>query len=319
MLGVNAQLASVNSLNADLIKNTDGLVAGDLLNEKLGLLTRNIKAMSVFEGSQSVTDPITGMKLMDLSFAVDDLGRYVIGNLIAPLRLLGLSHDVKSAMYYYEDKVNKLNITLASLQHQSVVLQDVYNSYLQYEQGPARQSNEGKAGSSVVMPQLSIDMLDKLVSLSGDAAREKYKQQLNGQRLSLAKEIADTESAASDAKLILAAVRKVASTGGKLSSSDEQYLNKIQSDLPQVLDKMSDFFRVSDRIYRQLSIESVGIRDQLYVPVTNTILVKKTLLDTKATILTWLALMFLTTVIVVPVCLIRNAMNAREKARALVE
>lgn len=315
VLGVNAQLASGNSLNADLIKSVDSLVAGDLLNEKLALLTRNISAMSTFEGSQSITDPITGMKLMDLSFAVDDLGRYVIGNLIAPVRLLGLSHDTKSVIYYYEDKINKLDITLASLQRQSAALQDIYNSYLQYEQGPAQQSNEGKAGSSVLMPQLNTDMLDKLVSLSGDAAREKYKQQLNAQRLLLAKGIADTESATSDAQLILSAVQKATATGGKLSSSDEQYLNKIQAGLPQVLSKISDFFGVSDRIYRQLSIESVGIRDQLYVPVTNTILVKKTLLDIKSTILTWLALLFLTTVIVVPVCMIRNAM----KARALVE
>ncbi len=314
VLGVNVQLASVNSLNTSLINQVDGLVAGDLLNEKLSLLTQNIQAMSTYEGSQSITDPVTGMKLKDLSYAVDDLGRYVIGGLMAPLRLLGLSHDIASASYYYEDKVNRLKISLAALQRESMVLQDVYNSYLQYERSPAQQGNETKGSSPVVMPQLSADMLDKLVSLSGDVAREKYKQQLNDKRLQLMKYIADTESAIADAQLIRSGLQKNSSVAGKLSSTDEQYLAKLKTDLPSVLAQMSSFFAVSDRIYRQLSIESVGIKDQLYIPVTNSILYKKTIIDIKSTLLIWLALMFLTTIIVVPVCMIRNAIKTRDLA-----
>lgn len=311
VLEVNAQLASINSLNADLIKKSEGLIAGDLLYEKLALLKENIKEMSKFEGVQSIKDPVTGMKLMDLSFAVDDLGRYVIGDLISPLRELGLSRDVKSTLYYYEDKVNKLKINLAALNRQANALKDVYDSYVQVDRKAPEQGKEGQISSPTVVPQLSADMLDKLVSFSGEAVRETYKQELNKKWFVLTKDVADAESTLANAQLVLSSVQKAVASGGKLSSGDEQYLIRIERDIPNILTKMASFFEVSDRIYRQLSIESVGVKDKLYIPVTNTVVINKTLFDIKSTLLVWIALLFLTTVIVVPVCMIRNAMIAK--------
>jgi hypothetical protein len=312
VLNINVQLASVNSLNADLISKADGLVAGDMLNAKIILLKDNIKAMSEFEGSQSIADPVSGMKLMDLSYAVDDFNSYVVNGLLAPIRLLGLSNNRLATSFYYEDKVMKMSISLTSLQRQSAAVKEVYNSYLQFERSSTQAGGEGRNGSAtMVAPQLSVDMIDKLVGMSGDADREKYKQSLNDKRLALALNIADAESAISEAQLMLSALQKAAANGGKLTPTDELYLSKIKTDLPVVLAKLTDFFRVSERIYEQLSVESVGIKDQLYVPVTNRILVKKTLIDIKSTVLIWIALMFLTTVLVIPFCMIRNAMKAR--------
>jgi hypothetical protein len=315
VLNINVQLASGSSLNPDLIRQADGLVAGDMLRTKINLLSQNIDAMSKFEGSQSITDAVSGMKLMDLSLAVGDLNSYVINTLLAPIRVLGLSRENRSTSYYYEDKIAKLKMSLASLQRRSLAVQEVYSSYLQYERKPNQQGGDSKTGgASMVAPQLTGDVIDKLISMSGDAAKEKYKQQLNDKRLILEGEIASTENEISDSQMILSALQKAALVGGKAGPADDYYLAKIKSDLPGVLDKMADFFGVSERIYRQLSFESVGIRDQLYVPVTNSILVQKTLIDVKSTVLIWAALMFLTTVIVVPFYMIRNAMKSRELA-----
>ena len=310
VLSINAQLASVSSLNSELISMTDDVQLGDLLTEKLALLKKNIKSLSSYEGAQSIADPKTGMRLMDLSFAIDDFGSFVIADLVSPLRQLGLSKDVKSSLYYYEDKTNRLKILLAAQKTEVDAVREAYDSYVSYER-KSNDSGKDVQGGNSVAPQLSTDMLDKLVSLSGDAAREKYKQQLNEQRFVLTKSVAETESKLADAQLVLSALQKFAAAGGKLSPSDEQYLAKVKSQLPVVISKLQDFFGVSERIYTQLSIESVGIRDQLYIPVTNTIMSKKIFLDIKQTILTWFSLMFLTAVIVVPFCMIRNAMKAR--------
>ena len=314
VLSINAQLATVSSLNSELIAVTDDVQLGDLLSEKLALLKKNIKALSEYEGAQSIADPKTGMRLMDLSFAIDDFGSFLVAGLVSPLRQLGLSKDVKSSVYYYEDKTNRLKILLAAQKTEADVVKEAYDSYVTYER---KTDDAGKdvQGGGFATPQLSMDMLDKLVSLSGDSAREKYKQQLNERRFVLTKNIVETESKLADAQLVLLALQRFAAGGGKLSASDEQYLFRVKEQLPSVISKLQDFFGVSERIYNQLSIESVGIRDQLYIPVTNTILSKKIFLDVKETILTWFALMFLTTVIVVPFCMVRNAM----KSRTLIE
>ena len=254
------------------------------------------------------------MRLMDLSFAIDDFGSFVIADLVSPLRQLGLTKDVKSSIYYYEDKTNRLKILLAAQKTEVEAVKEAYDSYVAYER-KASESGKDSQGGGFVAPQLSMDMLDKLVSLSGDSEREKYKQQLNEQRFALTKNIAETESRLADAQLVLDALRKFALAGGKLSSGDEQYLARVKEQLPAVISKLGDFFGVSERIYNQVSIESVGIRDQLYIPVTNTILSKKVFLDIKETIVIWVALLFLTMVFVIPFSMIRSAM----KERALVE
>ena len=314
VLSINAQLASVNSLNSELITITDDVQLGDLLTEKLTLLKKNIRALSSYEGSQSIADPKTGMRLMDLSFAIDDFGSFVVADLVSPLRQLGLSKDVRSSLYYYDDKSNRLKILLAGQKNEVEAVKEAYDSYTNYER-KANDSGKDVQSGNFVSPQLSADMFDKLVSLSGDSTREKYKQQLNEQRFALTRAISETEGKLADTQLVLNALQKFAAGGGKLSPTDEQYLAKVKAQLPSVISKLQDFFGVSERIYNQLSIESVGIRDQLYIPVTNTIMSKRVFLDVKETIITWLALMFLTTVIVVPFCMIRNAM----KAQALVE
>ena len=310
VLTINTELASVNSLNPELITNAYGVELGDLLSDKLSLLKKNIVALSSYQGAQSVVDPKTGMRLMDLSFAIDDFGTFVVGSLISPLRQLGLSKDVKLSIYYYEDKTNKLKILIASQKAEAEAIKEAYDSYVQYERKNNETGKDGQVNNSV-SPQLSTDMLDKLVSLSGDSAREKYKQVLNEKRFALTKGIAETESKLADAQLVLSALQRFVAAGGKLSFSDEQYLAKAKAELPAIISKLKDFYGVSERIYSQLSIESVGIRDQLYIPITNTILSKKIFLDVKETIIIWFALMFLTTVVVVPSCMVRNAMKAR--------
>lgn len=310
VLMINTELASINSLNPELITAADGVELGDLLSDKISLLRKNIAALSSYKGVQSVVDPKTGMRLMDLSFALDDFGSFVVDDLVSPLRQLGLSRDSKSSVYYYEDKSNKLKILIASLKTEAEVLREAYDSYVQYERRNIESKKDGQVNNSVA-PQLSIDMLDKLVSLSGDAVREKYKQELNEKRFNLTRNIAEAESKLADAQLVLNALQKFTASGGKFSQSDEQYLAKVKTKLPAIISKLQDFFGISERIYAQLSIESVGIRDQLYIPVTNTILSKKIFLDVKETIVIWFALMFLTTVIVVPICMIRSSIKAR--------
>lgn len=309
VLNVNAQLATANSLNVELIKNEEPLIAGDLLDQKIKLLKKNINALTEFEGSQSITDPQTGMRLMDLNYAVDDLNQYVIGNLFAPVRLLGLSSSPKTSAFYFEDKINKLKVKLASAEKQAAAIKDSNSPYLQYERTGTTTRSDSNAAQNVT-PQLSIDMLDKLVSLSSEMDRETYKQKINNDWINLTREISETEGSISEAQRIYTALQKAASQSGA-SDEAKQYLDEVKNTLPSLLETLKNYFAVSERIYYQLSAESVGIRDQLYIPIIDGVITQKTLFDIKTTFLTWLALMFLTTVIVVPTCMIRNALKEK--------
>jgi hypothetical protein len=309
VLQINVQLASSNALNMDFILNEDILIARDLLTEKLAALQANIRRLTEFEGAQSVTDPNTGMRLVDLSVAADDLNDYVIGKLLAPVRLQGISEKPDLSRYYYEDKINKLTIELNSLTRRADAIKTVSNSYSDFSKTNEEPRTTGEPFPNVV-PQLNGDVLDKLVSMSGEIEREKYKQKLNDDWLEITQDIAKTESAIADAQQILTALKKT--TSASLNAEQQKLLSIARQFLPQILEKISSFFGVSNRIYQQLSIESVGIRDQLYIPMIDGVLENKVIIDIKSTILTWIALMFLTSVLVIPGRMIYNAMKERD-------
>ncbi len=305
VLNINVQLATANSINKDLILNEDPLVAGDIIGEKLQTLKNNIGKLSAYEGSQSISDPVTGMKILDLTYAVEDMNNYLLGGLVAPVRELGLTESAQKTIFYYQDRIKKLNLQLSALNKKAQSVKTVYDSYTQ--SNPSNPTSSGNTSLS----EISADVVDRLVSLSGDADKQKYRQQLHSDWIELMGEIADLESSIQDAQLVLDAVKK--SVGIQRTAEYRSYLESTQKEIPAILEKLIDFYKVSERIYEQLSIESVGVKDQLYIPVTDTVLSNRVLIDIKSTLLTWIALMFLTSVLVIPGVMIRNAMKDRKE------
>ncbi|MBK8188065.1 MAG: hypothetical protein IPK77_12930 [Cellvibrio sp.] len=305
VLNINVQLASANSINKELILNEDPLVAGDIIAEKLQALKTNISKLSEYEGSQSTLDPVTGMKTLDLTYAAEDMGNYLLGSLVAPVRELGLTESTQKTIYYYQDRIKKLNLQLDALKIKAQSVQTVYDSY-----NDSSKVANGGAGTAA-LSDINADVVDKLVSLSGDANRQKYRQKLHTQWIKLMGEVAALEASIKDAQLVLDAVKK--SVGIQKTEEYKTYLESTKKQIPLIVDKLVGLYEVSERIYEQLSIESVGVKDQLYIPVTNTILSTRVLIDIKSTILTWIALMFLTSILVIPGVMIRNAMKSKRE------
>lgn len=305
VLNINVQLASAGSINKELILNEDPIVASDIIGEKLQTLKLNISKLSDFEGVQSIADPVTGMKILDLTYVADDMSNYLLGGLVAPIRELGLTDSAQKTIYYYQDRIKKLNLQLNALDKKATSVKTVYDSYSQ----GASNNVTASTGNSTAISEINSDLVDKLLSLSGDADKQKYLQELHNNWIKLKEQIADIELNIQDAEQILTAVRK--SINIQKTEEYKTYLESTKKEMPVLLDKLVGFYQVSERLYAQLSIESSGVKDQLYIPVTNDVLSNRVLIDIKGTILIWLAFMFITTVIVVPGVMIINAMKSK--------
>lgn len=304
VLEIKAHLTTAKSLNLPLIEQAELLVAGDILADKLKQLKNNIKELNTFEGSQTITDPKTGMRLSDLGNAVDDLDNYVIGSTLASVRLQGLSNSPAGAEYYYTDKLNKLNVKLKGFEYQATALRD---SYRQFNKSTGLATGENN-NNQAIAPQLNTDMFDKLASLSSDMEREKYNQKLNDKWLKLSIEISELKSNIVEAEQQLSAFKN--HNGSNSSTLD--ILAQAKERLPGILDKMVEYFDISERIAAQFRTATMGIKDQLFIPVTNKVLVNREQIEVKTLLLTWIALMFLTSVIVIPTSMIRNALSAKK-------
>lgn len=303
VLEMNAQLVTENALNVGLIAQEEVLVAGDLLKEKMKILNTYIARLNQFEGAQSIRDPKSGMRLIDLGYALEDLEHYVLSNLIAPVRIQGLTREPDIFIYFHTDKLNKLRLQLTALERQAAAIKDSYNSYIRSE----RVSNNDNGSAQMLAPQFNADMLDKLANMTGGAARETYKQELNDRWLALTSQITETENQITDVETQLAAVKK-AMTESKDGQSN-LYMERAQSRLPGIVKEISEKFGVAERIYQQMRAETTGVKEQLYIPVTNRVSEQKQLINVKSTLLSWIALMFLTSVLVIPSTMIRNALK----------
>lgn len=305
VLNISVQLASANSINKDLILNEDPLVAGDIIGEKLQTLKLNISKLSDFEGAQSITDPVTGMKILDLTYATEDMGNYLLGGLVAPVRELGLTESAQKTIYYYQDRIKKLNLQLTALNRRADSVKAIYDSYTQ-----GSSTNTSPAANNASVSEINLDLVDKLVSLSGDADKQRYRQELHKTWISLVGQISELESNIQDSEQLLAAVKR--SINIQKTDEYKTYLESTKKEIPILLDKLVSYYQISERLYTQLSIDSVGVKDQLYIPVTNTVMSNRVLIDVKATILVWFALMVITSVLVVPSVMIINAVKAKK-------
>ena len=311
VLDINIPIATAKTLNVELIEHVEYMIVSDLLKEKLGLLRKNIASLSEAQGVETVKDPVTGMSLYDLTTALDDLGKYVIDEVLSPIRYLGLTKDNKLSVFYYEEKLKRLDMELALLENQANLAKQAYDSYTQ-------QQNQGSVdspqkGTALMAPQIDNDLLDRLVAMSSDIDREKYRQKLNQQWLNFNLSAADVKNSIADTKQVLTSLKTVNNSSAR-SGVEDAYLDRVKDALPEILKKLSSYFDITDRIYQQLSIESVGVRDQLYIPVTNSVLVERDGIELKQTFIIWAALMFLTVIVAVPTTMIARALKTNKGA-----
>ena len=320
-LEMDIKLASARSLDDDLFKQVDYMVISDILNDKVSQIESNIKTLMQFDGAATISDPITGLKLADLSESLSDLSKYVIDELMSPIRSLGLTRNKELSIYYYEDKKTSLERELALFENQSALVREAFDSY--HSVSDQNVSNAPLPASAYTMgapsgTQMTADALDKIVAMSGRDKAEEYKQMLNQQWLDLNMKASDTRAKIREADELIAALKGTGQTGLE-ATLKEEYLARAESTLPKILEKLRSYFDVTQRIYTQLGKETIGATGRLYQPVSNELLVSKPGYQLKKTLIIWAGLIMLCLFTVVPVAMLRNAMRKRAKLQEQVD
>ena len=321
VLQANIQLATAKSLNDSLLQQVDYVVMSDILNDKVNQIKNNIQILEEFNGAATITDPVSGLGLADLSESVSDLKKYVIDELMSPIRSLGLTRNRNLSVYYYEDKKKSLGRQLALLENQSALVRLAFTTYNSTQEkalggSPAPTSVSPYAGVSG--PQMSADALEEILSIAGQARSEEYKQKLNNQWLGLNMQAAEVSAKIREANDLIVALKGSGQTELEATLKGE-YLSRTETMLPQIIDKLRAYFDVTQRIHMQLGKEMTGANGRLYSPVSSALLIEGVSFDKKRFLMAWIGILILTLVVVVPVAMIRNAMKLRAQVQKQVD
>jgi hypothetical protein len=297
VLAINSPILSATSLNTELIKDQDLLIVKSILEQKIQLLRSNISVLSKFDGAQSITDKITGLKLVDLSEHIDDIDRVIISTLFAPTDLLIEASKSYRALYYYEEKAKKIKAELLTLKKVESSYNTAESPYFKQEQTVRTQSGPNE------FSQVTGDAIDKIVHLSGSLEKEQYKQKLNNDWLSLIRNISSSENELFEIEQMLLAIK----TNVKNNPEEaKNYVVHAKVVLTKILTSLAGYFEVTQRIYEDIGRNMRSDSDKLYMPISNAITIEKQF-DKIAIILTWFLLMVLTSVIVIPLAMFRNS------------
>ena len=318
ILQLDIRLASAKSLDAELFNQVDYMLLGDILNDKVEQIKSNIETLSAIDGAATITDPVSGLRLADLTEALSDLRKYVIDELMSPIRSLGLTRNKELSIYYYQDKKKSFNRDLALYENQSELVREAISVY---QSSPTQlpgdlATNQVTNGASSAA-QMSADAIDKISAMAGQVKAEEYKQVLNERWLELNMQAAETRAQIREADDLIAALEGQGQSGLE-ATLKEEYLARAESMLPTIVERLRGYFDMTQRIYRQLNEETLGATGQIYQPVSSELLVSSQHFTTR-TLLIWAGLLLLTLFVVIPTTMIWNAMQARSQAQSLAD
>lgn len=314
VLKADIELNSSLTLDSDLFKNVDYVVLSDLFSDKTEALNENIEKVKKLEGSATVRDPDTGWSLSDLKNNLSDLEKYTIDELMSPIRSLGLSRNPKLAIFYYQEKKAILQDQAARLKEEADLIKSAFSAYSDDNSSVVQNSvPTGSPGFGTYVPQLSGDLIDKLLQADGEDSAERYKQQLNDQWLETNLALAETNAEIRSVERLIAAVEGNGDNNLAVELRDE-YLKRAENTVPMILAKLKDYYEINSRIYEQLSRERIGGIGYLYRENHNGLLRGDSGFSLKRFILLYVATMFLVSIIVIPAVMIKNALRQRKLA-----
>ncbi len=297
--GVQVRLVSANSLDDALFEQVDFIVLDDLFREKVAALSDNIRWVEKLPGSMTVVDPQTGWNLSDLQANLNDLSLYLIDDVMAPIRALGLSRSPKLASFYYQQRQQRLLDQQALLLEKSQEYRSAYEAFLLVSKNgnAARNSRSGQ--------QLTGVFIEKAFAAIGNGTAEKYLQELNEGWLESKLKIAQLES---EMNVIERTLKVLGGIEAATADFEGGYVGKVNAKVPELLGQLRDYYQVNQRIYQQISHNVQGMHGSMYEDLHQGVVAEGNRLNVKRLLLLFLATLFFTTFVVVPVVLLRNAL-----------
>jgi hypothetical protein len=312
VLDLNLNLATSNSINKGLVGNVEYVVISDLLKQKLNLVQENIRQLSSIENAATIRDPLTGARLVDLKQYIADLQEYVIDEIMSPVRSLGLTRNLELTLYYYQDRKASLQHKLALFKSEAALVKEAYDDYRPrraYNETETQPFNTTNAGFNY---PLSADAIEKVISLSSEGKSEAYRQGLNRNWLEVKMKAAKIENKILEIDHVIKAIQE-SGASESLSSVRQTYLTRVEQELPGILDKLGNYLDATQRIYKQLSSEHIGANSYLYRSISNAPYIEGNSTGViKRKILILAALLVLTTIVVIPLLMIRNSLRNRK-------
>ncbi len=306
VLKTDIDLLSSITVENSLVNELDYSIALDFVKDKMNVVKDVFEQILELPNSKTITDPETGLTILDMSRSLDDRLKYQLRLIEAPIVQLGITRYPDLTNIYYLEELYLLKEKSNMLDLKAKATQQTLERYsVQYNTN----SNGAVVTQSSMSPQFSGDFLDKIISLSGESTDTLYKQELASEVLKYKQEKTDVIVELRALERKIAALSSIPTedtvTGANVKESTIKLLNKR---IPDLLHVLSGYLEASKRIYELLDKKALSGNGALYQLTGEGITVSGGYFDSiKSWIMVYFILLLLTTIVVVPWKMIKNA------------
>ena len=298
-------------IDQKLIESVDYLIAFELVLDRIALLRDNLEAIRFYPNSSLTVDPETGLNVPDLDKVISDVENYMVTPLMNPVRSLGIARDPAVVSLYFQNLLDRLKRSRDVLTTKQSNIKVAYADYVATQNNGLSQRASGKAsGAGTMIPQFGAEFIDRIVEMTNAGEDISYRQKLNTEQVDIANEVADIESEINRIGEILKAINAQSGAKDENIVLRNRYTGMLAKRLPEILPMLEDYFTISNRIMDQLSSRTLGTSGLLFRYADgNTDHVESGNIVNTENLRTYLVLMFLTIVVLVPLVMLRKLLR----------
>jgi hypothetical protein len=290
---------SRNVLRKDLLSTEDYVIAADVLRSTIERILTTVADVEKIPGSGAIRVGEQQVGLADIRAHLEDLVRFRVQPLISDIRYSGVSRNASRIDLYFEGRLYETQAALDGAEQRLRTVQDALRAYQQ--RGIDAGLTPGDSGRSAsVTPQLSESFIDKLVDLSRQSNDVQYRQDMTNRVIEdgiaaadLKKQVAYYESM----RKAFAGTRPASNPKAEVEVTAR--MNSIFEDIGSSVDQMQ-------ALYKIVAEQNLNPNTVLYT-VTSPFFVKTTSALTLRTVLLYLIMILLISLIAVPaLCLLHR-------------
>lgn len=313
VLDANISLSGVSVLDKEILGDLDYMLAIDYIAEKINIILQDIKKLEALPNGLTVKDVETGLKLTDLNNKINDIRTYLLIPLSGPIQTMGISKNPEVTLFHYLNKKLELETEKQESVHKADLIGSIYSDYMQKNNGQnyaSQQKNSQDSSFSHTTTQLGDSFLDRIINMSDKSSDIAYRQGLIDEKKQFDNQAINIETTMVRVQRNIDALQ---GKGPKANDKLKQYfLAKLEAQLPVLLDRLIDVVKVRERIQKLIITKATGSSDAFYTPISNVKTSGGKFKSIKRDLIIYLLALVLTTIIVVPVVMIRNSFRKPE-------
>lgn len=246
------------------IASLDYPIAYDAIDTAFGTLVDRIQIAQSVSGAQNLTSPETGRSLFDISRDVDNLRRYSLEHVLAPLTELGLNKSPEITLAAYQYQIEDLDRQMRLARDNAAIIDSALGVTSGLSTAALAQDSEALSSMTAQLPttivqQFGPELVDRLIGMSVENAGVTFRENLLEAKLSFEAEALDLGMARDRLQQRLSLI------SGQTRIENQAMLETVfTEEADRLVTSLNDYWAEVESILGQANLERLSHDVQLF-------------------------------------------------------